>query len=405
MQIAIAFQNEHLDLEIPEERLIALWSGPPGVTGTDAERLVLEALENPHEYPPARQAVVPGDRVVIAFDPEVPEPRAALSAIVQVLQRAGVEAGSITVLLTHDPGYNLAAERPEGVALVVHDPSDRSQLAYLASTAEGRRIYLNRELTDADFVLPVGRLGDDPVLGFRGPWGVIFPGLSDEETRRALRAHSADRPARPEHSNPALTESIEVSWLLGSQLQVGIVPGVPGFVQAIAGLATAVRDEGARAVERTWSFRAESRAEVVVAGIGRPGVPTGIDELADGLATATRLVERGGKIVVLSRAEGGAEIGPAFQRLIDSGDPRGGLAALRGHEADHDFTAARRLARAVDWADVYLLSGLGPDLVDDLSMIPLERTEEAARLVRAGRSCIVVNQAGLTRSSVADEKD
>jgi FixJ family two-component response regulator len=33
-------------------------------------RVVRQALENPREYPPLRQAVVPDDRVVIAFSGE-----------------------------------------------------------------------------------------------------------------------------------------------------------------------------------------------------------------------------------------------------------------------------------------------------------------------------------------------
>ena len=39
-------------------------------------------------------------------------------------------------------------------------------------------------------------------------------------------------------------------------------------------------------------------------GIGGPGAAATIDDLAEGLATACRLVQHGGKIVVLSRARG-----------------------------------------------------------------------------------------------------
>ncbi len=79
---------------------------------------------------------------------------------------------------------------------MVHDPDDRAQIAYLASTKEGRRVYLNRLLTDADVVVPVGRLGYDPILGFRGPWSLLFPGLSDRETLRGLRDRSRRRLGR-----------------------------------------------------------------------------------------------------------------------------------------------------------------------------------------------------------------
>ena len=154
-------------------------------------------------------------------------------------------------------------------------------------------------------------------------------------------------------------------------------------------------------IERDWTFRPSTRAGVVVAGVGRPGRPTGLDELAEGLATASRLVRRGGKVVLLSRAEG--PLGPAWQRLT-AAEPGAGLQALRGLEGEADYLAARQLARAVAWADVYLLSSLPDDQVEDLAMIPLSRPEEARRLVESADSCLFVSHADLTRARVADEE-
>ena len=401
MRAAVNFQDERLDLEVPDDRLVAEWHGPVGVTSADARALILEALETPRDYPPLRQAVIPGDRVVIALDVEVFAPRPALEAIGAVVRGAGVDPGSITVLASRGDRTDLDDLMPEGVALAVHDPDDRAQLAYLASTSEGRRIYLNRHLTDADVIVPVGLLGYDSVFGYRGPWSLIYPGLSDRETARSFRAKATDALPDRERPWPTLAEASEVSWLLGSQFHLGLVAGVSGPIEAVAGLESAVRDQGARAVDRSWTFRAETRAELVVVGIGRPGVPARIDDLAEGLSTATRLVRRGGKIVALSRAEGA--IGPALARLIKAGDPRLGPAPLRGHEDDPDYPAAHQFARALAWADVYLLSALGQGAVDDLSMIALDHPEEARRLVAASASCLLVSQAERVRAVVADE--
>ena len=63
-------------------------------------------------------------------------------------------------------GKPCAGAGPAGVTFRTHDPDDRANLAYLATTAGGRRVYLDRDLTDADFVLPVGRLAYDPLLGY-----------------------------------------------------------------------------------------------------------------------------------------------------------------------------------------------------------------------------------------------
>src|SRR5262249_10539075 len=163
-----------------------------------------------------------GDQVVVALDPEVPNRATVVAMVVAILENAGVEASSVT-LLVPPGGPPLSAESlPAGVRHVAHDPEDRPGLAYLSSTATGRRVYLSRLVTDADFVLPVGLLGYDPVLGYRGPWSTLFPGLSDRETLRSLRPMPVDEAPDPDRPAPALDESVEVSWLLGSQFHIGI---------------------------------------------------------------------------------------------------------------------------------------------------------------------------------------
>ncbi len=405
MRVAVDFQNERLDLEVPEERLVADWHGPAGMETEDVRRLVKDALESPRQFPPLRQAVVPGDRVVVVLDPEVSQVGGVLGAVCDTLMHAGVEADAITVLTP--PGPDPLAGRqvalPEGVVRALHDPDDRDRLAYLATTSQGRRVYLNRLLTDADVVVPIGRLGYDPVLGYRGPWSLIFPELSDRETARSFRSMaSSDWPDR-DQPRPALGESAEVSWLLGTQFHMGIVAGTRGPAEVIAGLETIVRSDGPRVLDQAWTFESPTPAELVVVGIGQPGVSTTLENLADGLANAARLVVRGGKIVALSRADG--SIGPAFRRLIDLDDSRLAPASLRGHESDADYTAAFLIAHALAWADVFLLSAFDSQLIEDSPLIRLARPDEARRLVAACHSCLFLSQAECARARVAGGDD
>ncbi len=236
MRVSVDFQDERVDFEIPEDRLIAAWQGPGGVAASEAPERIAEALEHPREYPPLRQAIVPGDRVVIALGANVPEVGPVLDAVCQVLESAGVERESITVLVPSEAPAGYARAIPSGLNVQAHDPDDRTELAYLATTSNERRVYLNRLMTDADFVLPVGRLGYDPVFGYEGPSGVIFPGFSDTETRRAYLAASRDAVPDRTKPSPLLKESTEVGWLLGCQFQVGLVAGATGLLAAVAGL-------------------------------------------------------------------------------------------------------------------------------------------------------------------------
>jgi nickel-dependent lactate racemase len=401
MRVQVDFQDESLELELPDKQLVAAWQGPAGhgtAASMDALRAVLEA---PREYPALRQTVVPGDRVTIALDPAIPGPGVVLGVIAEILREAGVDGENLTVLVSPVDSEALGSSLPTGAVLAVHDPTDRTKLAYLATTKEGRRVYLNKHLTDADMVLPVGLFGFDPILGCRGPASVVFPGLTDRDTIVAHRSRlSTDDVPHAKWAQANLDESLEVNWLLGSQLHLGIVPAARGYAELIAGRDSAVREQGAAWLDQHWTFRPQSRAEIVVAGVAGEGTHTSLDALADALATATRLVQHGGKIVVLSQASGSA--GPAVRRLIDAGDAERGSTLLHGHEKDDDFRFASRVARAVSWADVFLYSRLPRDLVEELSMVPIDKPEQARRLVAQVHSASFLSFADRTRVEVQE---
>jgi hypothetical protein len=395
MRIAVEFQDQSLEFEVADDRLIGHWLGPSTGPGVDPGAMALEQFEAPIDFPPLSRAVVPGDRVVVPLDPTTPGLTAILDALASALRSAQVE--SIIVVSTAPEPPNL----PEGVAWLVHDPDDKPQIAYLASTSEGQRIYLNRQLTDADIVIPVGTLAYDATLGYRGPWSAIYPATSDRATLTRYRGLAIEGVPDREKPSSSLLESAEVSWLLGCQFQVGVLAGIDGVARVVAGLESAVRAEGAKAIDDAWTFRAQERADVVVAGIGAPGRVATFNDLASGLATAARMVRRGGKIVALSRVVD--ELGPALQRIKGAENPRSALTRLRGHEADPDYLAARKIAETIAWADVYLHSALDADIVEDLALIAVERPEEARKLASASPTCILISQADRTRAIVADE--
>ena len=389
-------------LDVAEERLVAGWRGPIGHTASGVRERVCEALGNPCDFPALSLTVVPGDHVVVALGAQVPETGLILGELCRIMQSAGVDAGSITILAEPDAPDDFAGHVPSGVVLVKHDPENRDGLAYLATTTEGKRVYLNKLLIDADLVIPVGRIAYYPGFGYKGPWSVIYPDLSDTEARSGARLGLSEEDPHANEPTPAHEESTEVGWLLGCQFQVGVVAGISGMVEVIAGLGASVFEQGAKAIDAMWSIRADTRADLVVAGIGLPGEATKLEDVGRGLAAAMQLVQRGGKIAILSRAAG--SIGPAIQRLMNLDDPRAASKALRGAESESDYGVARQFAKALGWADVYLLSALESETVEDLSMVPIDRPEEVRRLVAASASCIILSHADLARVKLADEE-
>ncbi len=108
-------------------------------------------------------AVVPGDRIVVPLDPDVPQRAEIVAGIVDSLLSAGIDAANITILQAcgSTGQESLAAQllaRGTPVQIEVHAPQDPSQLAYLAASKDAQPIMLHRLLCEADLVLPVNLL-------------------------------------------------------------------------------------------------------------------------------------------------------------------------------------------------------------------------------------------------------
>jgi hypothetical protein len=84
-----------------------------------------------------------------------------------------------------------------------------------------------------------------------------------------------------------------------------------------------------------------------------------------------------------------AALSEGLQLIRDSRKPRDAMRPLR-EQSPPDLGAATALAKAVEWANVYLLSNLDPDLVEDMFMVPLANTEEVQRLIGGEDSIAII---------------
>src|SRR5262249_7430746 len=145
------------------------------------------------------------------------------------LGTAGIPREAVTVLTA--PVTPPGAEVPARLQTEVHDPTDRNKLAYLASTAAGRRLYLNRTLVHADFVIVISGRRHDPGRGDAGAEAALYPSLADAEVRDSFEGQfTSDAPG--EEPWPVRAEAAEVTRLLGT----------PFFVQVIAGAGDSVQE-------------------------------------------------------------------------------------------------------------------------------------------------------------------
>src|SRR4029078_2259616 len=97
---------------------------------------VLRALGAPLNYPPLDVSIVPGDRVAIAVDANVPCAVEIVRGTLAALTHAGVASGAVPAVVSSSELAQLFRKKlPDvesgGVQIVLHDPDDDANLCFI----------------------------------------------------------------------------------------------------------------------------------------------------------------------------------------------------------------------------------------------------------------------------------
>jgi len=362
------------------------------------------ALAKPLDYPPLASATVPGDHVVLTIEYGISCPLELLEGALGALRDAGVESSDATLLLSHgflgekEKIAQLAAS--EGLALVVHDPTDEKTTSIVGVTKAGQPLRLNRMLCDADLVLSIGAClpesgTDRPCDSFGG----LFPIFSDQETIDRYRAPIAaeSKVIRSQRQN----EINESGWLLGVGLTVQVVPSPSeGIAAVLAGEPRLVAKIASDEYRRIWAPRVDTLGDLVIATLTGDVSQQTWENVGRALEAATHVVEPGSPMVIST--ELAEPPGPSLGRLAGvESSPEVERELMRDRFADS--WAALGLSRALAQGPVYFRSRLRSEMVESLGMTPWETEEELLRLVSNSKRCLALEGAQrLLVSVVAD---
>lgn len=380
MRVSIGYGLERADYEVPEGSLIGTRREPSAPPIVDLSRAVHDALETPLGFPALRKALTPDDHVVIVADDHLPRQEEMLLAIVEYLIQARIQPAAITILYpsTHKSDSEAKVPHYPGIRVEVHDSSNRKKLSYLATTRRGRRLYLNRTAVDADQLIVLSSRGYDPLLGYSGTVGALFPGLSDAETKQQMNSDLSNN-VPDEEPWPVRREAEEVAWLLGAPFMIQVIEGSgEEVIHVVGGLADTAAD-GQRLLDARWRVSVDRRVDVVVAGMSGDPARHGCIELAHALACAARAIKPRGRIVLLSQAQ--PELGPGMQILRQADELSFALRELRRSKPT-DTASAFQWASAAEHANISLLSRLEPDVAEELFTTPLTDPSQVVPLLQ-----------------------
>lgn len=391
MAVEILYGNDtRLRLEMPATAVIADYSHPQGTPLDDPSAAVHAAVSDPLDFPPLTAAIVPGDRIAIALEAGTPRAGDIVAGLLKAIWECDHELGSIHVVVAPGASSELA-DLPESlrkqVTITEHDPRDTGSLSYLAASEAGEPIYFNKQICDADLVVPVSTARVPQSPGYFGVHSGLFPQFSDTATQNRFRVPDVGLAVHDQRC----AEVNEAAWLLGVQLLVQVVPGGGSEVlEVIAGEPGAVARRGAEICNLAWNHATPNRARLVIAGIaGGPAQQTW-DNVARALHAASGAVLEEGTVLLCTDLS--ESPGPALMQLANSSDDEH---ALRELARDHseDAPAAAMLVTARQRSSIYLLSDLGAEVVEALGVGHVHGIEDLERLVTQFDECIVIGNA------------
>jgi nickel-dependent lactate racemase len=401
MRLDLAWGLQHREVEVDEGKLVALRRAPPAPALDDPAAAVRAALEKPVDYPPLRRALTPDDHVAVVIDEGMSQLTQLLIPLLEHIAEAGVRAEAITlVCLPPSSGQAWVDDLPEAfqdVRVEVHQPGDRRQLSYLATTRRGRRVYLNRTVVDADQTVVLARRRYDPVLGHAGAEAALFPCLTDMATLAELSSNfEAEAPgAQPW---PLRREAAEVAWLLGAPFLVQVVEGAGDTIAGVLAGPIESSGHGQQLLDARWRALVSRPADLVVGTLSGDPARHRLDDFGRAFLAAARVVKPGGRIVLLSEAS--PPLTESFELLRRIEEPAAALKALE-ESRPRDHAAAFMWATAALQAKLYLLSAMPAEVVEELFVTPLEQAPQVDRLLAHADSFIYLPDAHKTLAVLA----
>ncbi len=386
-----------LEIDDPHERLLEILSEQANRPVTDPQAAVRAALNEPCEYPPLRETVFPGDRIVIAVEERVPQAASLVVGVVAELISAGVEAERVAILLPATSSFaatltaTLKTSGCDAIRVVRHDPGDRNQLALLATAASGEPVVLNRLLCDADLVIPLGVVRPPHAPGAFGVHHAIYPTYADDQTQQHFRVTAAFE--SEVHHKHRRQEVNEAAWLLGVQFTVQVVPAARGQVLAVhAGLAERV-DASTRALaDQVWEHSVPGPVGLVIAAVGATAEDHCWHDVAEALAAARAAADEGTVIALITNLA--ERPGPALAHLLHSEEPNDALHRIR-REKSPDAWAALQFAAALEQGPVFMFSELEDELLEELRIAPIHTALELSRLANRCGQVVLLHEAQL----------
>lgn len=374
----LKWRDQSLEFLIENDRIPSRFAGPDPLSYSELQGKVSNEIFSSGDKVPfaLRDLIIGGDRIVIPVNGGSKQLFAPLNELISNFEQSGVSKSDITILSTPEFKSYWDENSDLKVNAVAHKPEDEQERAYLASTSDETRIYLNRNLLDHDIVIPLMVTEPNCKGASLGYLSQIWPFFSDSQSISSIQ--TKHRKAR-QSVRRTIREAI---WLSGLHLVIAAIPSATGIASIKIYQPEFMQHELNQEINQKWRFLLKNEIQQVILLTGlndeMPMEEADFEQFARTVARVSRYTD---KLAIV------AELSPRMIEKVESLSPT--ELKLQPWYQSLSIAASR--------CKTYILSNLSDETSDDIELISLESAIELERLVRSGPAWAMVECANRAR--------
>ena len=383
------------ELRIPEDRFVQPQTGTNvSVNEGSTPDKFRSAIAAPLNFPALKDVVFAGDSIAIAVMSDLNSPAASLDGLLESIASEHLTASKLSIVSSFEIKEVQDAQEQswqdrfseDGIELsfVVHNPDDQNEVAYMAASYAGDPIYVNRNLFDADMIIPLTSPSPSNPEFER----LLYPEFSTTETKTRFQDPAAD-------PQVLRSEVRHANELVGASFVVSSIPGIGGVVdQVFAGDPLAVSKMESNS-NKGWSLKRMPEGKVVVATIEADASRQNWDQFFQALSAAAMAADNTEQIIICTQLSNPPE--GIHRELLQ-------LQFETDYEKINQFQKTlpdhlRHISGILEEMSVFVKSDLSESDVEELGFGHIENEKQLQRIIDNAESGIFLRDAHLCNIS------
>jgi nickel-dependent lactate racemase len=354
MRVHLAFGKAGLDIDLPGGRDYRVLEARSARPLSEPDAAIAEALEPLESLARGKRSAA-----ISVCDITRPAPnRQTLPPMLERLQRAGISADAITILIAtglHRPATEAEIREICGEAVasryrvVNHHARELSEHRPLGTTRSGTPVYIDDRFIAADLHLTLGFIEPHLMLGYSGGRKLIAPGLAAQETIKVLHSPRFMRDTRATEGsiedNPLHRELLEIARMARHDFLLDVALARDRRLAAVfAGEPEEAHGRGVKFVSQVMLEQLDEPADAVITTSAGYPLDLTFYQAVKGITAASHVVKPGGRILLVAECSEGAGA-PEFSRMLrENASHAAFLDAIRSTPVEVDQWQLEKLA-------------------------------------------------------------